>query len=110
MNLIKLCVIAFMIILSGCTPMIQTQMGVSELTGVTEANWDTGTNIDLKDLKTGKACATNFLWLIKFGDYSINKAKKEGNITKVVSVSTETKGFHFFFIGSFDRCTIVRGI
>jgi len=64
-----------------------------------------GTKNDAGD-KMGEACATStFLMFFAYGDASIQKAASAGGITKISSVSHETKMGHFFQ----DVCTIVRG-
>ncbi|UOG29343.1 adhesin Lsa14 [Leptospira noguchii] len=56
----------------------------------------------------GKACSKNILWLVSFGDSSIEAAKADGKITKIASIEYEQLGvlsgiiYHKF-------CTVVTG-
>ncbi|MDO8266442.1 MAG: TRL-like family protein [Moraxellaceae bacterium] len=56
--------------------------------------------------KRGEACINNILGLFAMGDASIDTAKKNGNITRVVSVdhiSTRVVAYYARF------CTVVKG-
>ncbi|WP_082280900.1 adhesin Lsa14 [Leptospira kirschneri] len=61
-----------------------------------------------ENTSTGKACSRNILWLVSFGDSSIEAAKAEAKIAKVTSVDYEQFGiltgviYHSF-------CTVVTG-
>lgn len=57
-------------------------------------------------LKRGEACAYNILGLVAYGDSSIDKAKKDGNMKKISYVDYDIKNF-FSFFGSV--CTIAHG-
>ncbi|WP_061249930.1 adhesin Lsa14 [Leptospira alstonii] len=56
----------------------------------------------------GKACSKSILWLVSFGNSSIEAAKADGKITKVASIEYEQLGvlsgviYHKF-------CTVVTG-
>lgn len=63
-----------------------------------------GVSVSASD-KEGEACATTILALISTGDASIQKAASKVGITKITSVSHETKANVF----SQDVCTQVRG-
>ncbi|EMM96229.1 TRL-like family protein [Leptospira interrogans serovar Zanoni str. LT2156] len=61
-----------------------------------------------ENTSTGKACSRNILWLVSFGDSSIEAAKAEAKITKVTSVDYEQYGV--FYGGIYHSfCTIVTG-
>lgn len=55
--------------------------------------------------KTGKSCSKNILGLVGIGDSSIEKAKKNGRITRVSSVDKEIKAYLVYA----EVCTIVKG-
>jgi len=55
--------------------------------------------------KEGKACGINVLYVVALGDMTIDAAKKDGNISNITSVYTETKNR----IIMSEVCTIVRG-
>ena len=55
--------------------------------------------------KRGKACAKNILGLVGSGDSSIEAAKKDGGITKVLSVDYDIETYLLFG----TVCTIVNG-
>ena len=54
--------------------------------------------------KVGKACATGF-FAGPFGDYTIETARKDGNITEINSVENDVS----WVLGVNRICTIVRG-
>jgi len=59
-------------------------------------------------LKRGEACALNILGLVSTGDASIEEAKLNGGIKKVVSIDKHIKGINLYLI--FARsCTVVTG-
>jgi hypothetical protein len=58
------------------------------------------------DGKTGKACATNILFLFGTGDAGINDAMKAGGLTQVTSVDYSYRNYLFFWS---EYCTIVTG-
>ena len=63
-------------------------------------------NDSVKSEKTGTATCTSVLGMFAFGDCSVDAAKKDGKITKVSSVSHESKNIAFFQI---TYKTIVKG-
>jgi hypothetical protein len=56
---------------------------------------------------TGEACSKSILWLVAWGDSSIEAGKNAGGITKVASVEYEQLGVLSFLYHSF--CTRVTG-
>ena len=48
--------------------------------------------------KKGKACTSNFLYLVNTGDASINSAKEDGHITEVYSIERTKNGLGLWFI------------
>lgn len=63
-------------------------------------------------LKTGKACTSNFLYLVNTGDSSITKAKEDGHIKKVHHIERTKSGVGIWIIIPFvysEVCTIVYG-
>ncbi|WP_025178473.1 adhesin Lsa14 [Leptospira kirschneri] len=56
----------------------------------------------------GKACSKNILWLVSFGDSSIEAAKADGKITKVASIEYEQLGVLYGAIYH-KFCTVVTG-
>lgn len=55
--------------------------------------------------KVGRACAKNILGLVGSGDSSIDTAKKNGGITKVLSVDYDIETYLLFG----TVCTVVSG-
>jgi len=92
------------LIVSSCaTTGYQTRTGYSLYGDVSEPV--TATNIKASS-KTGRACTTNVLGFIASGDASIEAAKKDGGVTEVSSVDTETS----HLLGIYGKvCTIVTG-
>lgn len=63
------------------------------------------THNDVKPLKTGESCYNSFLSMVIEGDASIAKAKEDGDITRVASVS-----YHISNYFVYERyCTIITG-
>ncbi|EMJ91658.1 adhesin Lsa14 [Leptospira alstonii] len=63
---------------------------------------------NVENTSTGKACSRNILWLVSFGDSSIEAAKADAKIAKVASVEYEQFGILLGFpYHSF--CTVVTG-
>ncbi|WP_078125117.1 adhesin Lsa14 [Leptospira alexanderi] len=61
-----------------------------------------------ENTSTGKACSRNILWLVSFGNSSIEAAKTEAKITKVTSIDYEQ--FGVFYGGIYHSfCTVVTG-
>jgi hypothetical protein len=60
---------------------------------------------DIKPLKTGKSCLDSYISLVTVGDASVLKAKENGKITKVASVSYKFDNYLVYA----RYCTIVRG-
>ncbi|UOG59429.1 adhesin Lsa14 [Leptospira noguchii] len=56
----------------------------------------------------GKACSKNILWLVSFGDSSIEAAKADGKITKIASIEYEQLGVLYGAIYH-KFCTVVTG-
>ncbi|KAK2620143.1 TRL-like family protein [Leptospira interrogans] len=56
---------------------------------------------------TGRACSKSILWLVSFGDSSIEAAKAEAKITKVASIEYEQLGVSIYLYHKF--CTVVTG-
>lgn len=57
--------------------------------------------------KTGESCSTSILWLLAFGDSSINTARKKAGITRIALVEYEVVSFFSFLAHRF--CTKVSG-
>lgn len=56
--------------------------------------------------KESKACQTNILGIVAFGDASIQKAKQKGNIQQIASIDRT----FFGVLGVFSKaCTVVTG-
>jgi hypothetical protein len=55
--------------------------------------------------RRGESCARNILGIYAFGDLTIEAAKKNGNITKITSIS-QTKNNMVF---ASKVCTVVKG-
>jgi hypothetical protein len=70
-----------------------------------------GQSVDnsVKMNKIGVACVRNILSLFSFGDSSIESARKNGEITKIVFVDTSYTDFFFYIPIVQKGCTIVRG-
>jgi len=61
---------------------------------------------NVKAFKIGKSCSYRILSLIVTGNASIDSAKKDGQIKKVSSASTE----HFNLFGIYGHaCTVITG-
>jgi hypothetical protein len=101
-NIFKIALAGVLLTTSGCVIM-QTNSGSALLsTNVTEPHsFANGVN----STKMGEACQKTIIGLISTGDSSIEKAKKNGGITKVASVDVEKSGFLVYG----KSCTIVRG-
>ncbi|WP_061206973.1 adhesin Lsa14 [Leptospira santarosai] len=56
---------------------------------------------------TGKACSKSILWLVSFGDSSIEAAKADAKITKAVSIEYEQTAALGYIFHKF--CTVVTG-
>ncbi|ABJ79477.1 TRL-like family protein [Leptospira borgpetersenii serovar Hardjo-bovis] len=56
---------------------------------------------------TGRACSKSILWLVSFGDSSIEAAKAEARITKVTSIEYEQTAIFTTLFHKF--CTVVTG-
>ena len=66
-------------------------------------------NNNVEDYKRGIACTTNILFLVAAGDSSVEKAKKNGNITEVAYSYTTYQHF-MLYIPLFQKgCTVVVG-
>ena len=63
----------------------------------------------VKTEKRGIACVTNILGLITYGDSSVEKAKKDGRITKVTFVDASYKDFQWYIPFFQKGCTMVKG-
>jgi hypothetical protein len=57
--------------------------------------------------KVGESCSQSILWLVAWGDSSINSARLNGKINKIGMVTYDVRAFFGFFYHEF--CTIVRG-
>ncbi len=66
-----------------------------------------GQALDAKLVKTGESCNHGILWLISFGDSSIQQAAKSAKITKIGSVDHEITSILTLLYQS--NCTIVKG-
>ena len=93
------------LILSGCGAYPEVGSAIVVLTkeGVNHAP-----NSNDKPLKTGEACSMNILGLVSTGNQSIEEAKFNGDITHVVSVDRDIKGWGLYIILA-KSCTIVKG-
>lgn len=105
MRLIRLMISA--LVLLGLTNCYTGQVGNPSGTMFINkgVNGFSGTSYDGKD-REGEACATSVLALFAFGDASIQKAANKASITKITSVSHDTKQNMFI---TQDVCTVVRG-
>ncbi|ULH29875.1 MULTISPECIES: TRL-like family protein [Leptospira] len=56
---------------------------------------------------TGRACSKSILWLVSFGNSSIEAAKADAKITKVASIEYEQLGISGYIYHKF--CTVVTG-
>lgn len=56
---------------------------------------------------TGRACSKSILWLVSFGNSSIEAAKADAKITKVASIEYEQLGVSTYIYHKF--CTVVTG-
>ena len=62
--------------------------------------------------KRGKACTTNYFYLVNVGNSSIKTAKKDGEITTVQYIERTKSGLGIWFILPFiysTACTVVYG-
>ncbi len=64
-----------------------------------------GRNAEAK--KEGRACSHAVLWLVGWGDSSLNAARKQGQLSKIALVEHDVLAFGGFFYHRF--CTIARG-
>ncbi|MFC1659790.1 TRL-like family protein [Pseudomonadota bacterium] len=87
-------------VLSSCTG---SGLGPAAFSFTKEPIMDTGNqNVN----KIGKACGYRYLSLVAFGDYSVNAAKRDGNISEVSSVDSDFTDILGIYT---KRCTVVRG-
>lgn len=116
----KLHIILFISILffaSGCIALVPAPVNVESGKGFIVSNVVEGldANIIEKEVnfsKKGKACTSNFLYLVNTGDASINAAKEDGHITEVYSIERTKNGLGLWFIFPFiysNVCTVVYG-
>ena len=88
---------------TGCYPVASPIGGLF----VTKVGWDGGVaNPDVKEEKTGQACAVGFLGMFAFGDATISTAKKNGYITRVATVDRDSTSVYLLFS---RYCVIVTG-
>ena len=81
------------------------------VSGITEG-LDANNTKEVSFPKKGKACTSNFLYLVNTGDSSINTAKEDGHITEVYSIERTKNGIGIWFIIPFiysNVCTVVYG-
>tara|TARA_R110000868_G_scaffold392875_1_gene663700 strand:- start:14072 stop:14380 length:309 start_codon:yes stop_codon:yes gene_type:complete len=99
-KLLGLGALASMMLLTGCA----TYQPAGAI--FNNATMGVAANNNVKVTKTGKACATSVLALVATGDASVKAAMKEGNITNIATVDTESHNI----LGIYGKyCTIVRG-
>ncbi|MER2490819.1 TRL-like family protein [Catenovulum sediminis] len=96
------------LILSAFVALACSGCATSPINGaITVTKWDGNvSNPEVNSVKSGEACANSVLGLAAFGDASIEKAKKNGGVTKVSSVDHSTINILYFY-GQY--CTIVTG-
>lgn len=93
------------LLFSGCFAGANSPVRGFIATSTTAPIIDTGLESS-GDIKTGKSTCISILGLIAAGDCSIDKAKKDGNISKVISVEYES----FSVLGIYaSYTTIVKG-
>ena len=56
--------------------------------------------------RVGVACSTSILGLVATGDSSIERARRNGGITKITSVDRKRRNVLFLY---YKNCTIARG-
>ena len=87
----------------GCYPVASPVGGFI----FTKVGWDGGvSNPEVKEEKTGQACAVGLFGIFAFGDASITTAKKNEDITKVATVDHDSTSVYFLFS---RYCIIVTG-
>ena len=115
----KLHIILFISILffaSGCI-VVPAPTNVKSGNAVLVSNVVEGLDANIIDKevnfpKKGKACTSNFLYLVNTGDASIDSAKEDGHITEVYSIERTKNGLGLWFILPFiysNVCTVVYG-
>lgn len=87
----------FLSMLAGCAS--NSPVSGSLYTGVTHSGVSTGGILDnsVRGVKTGSSSCMSVLGIIATGDCSEDTAKKNGNISKVHSVSHKSTSIYVFF-------------
>lgn len=88
--------------LAACAIMPSDAGGVFLVNKTTNSGMATSATMPTR---VGRACVENILGLVAIGDSSIETAKKNGGIKKVVSVDYEVDQVVVYG----KRCTVVRG-
>lgn len=112
------------LILSGCTGInVMTSGGMTNTNpareyahgyytiyrggGIIHMNTAAGQITGQPTTKKGEACSHSVLWLVAFGDSSIEAAKEAGQITKVGAIDHQVLGVLGFVYHR--HCTVVSG-
>lgn len=90
--------------LSACAGTTIPDVGIGVI--VTDTKEGVAANNGVRVVKTGKACATNILGIVAQGDYTIEAAKRNGQIKQIATIDRE----FFSVLGVYGKvCTVVAG-
>jgi hypothetical protein len=96
--------VIFLLLISSCS-----SLGPAFVTMVKDNGsiHEVGTDKVKPSSKRGEACGFNILGLVAFGDLTLEKAKKDGNISEVSSVDVTFSGV--LYPPLLQKCTVVEG-
>ena len=97
--------LATLLAITGCST-YSTGMSYAAINLGKDKAYFTQIDNTVKAKKEGKSCAYNILWILSWGDSSIDAAKQDGNIEKVANVDRELINVGYFFA---KGCTIIQG-
>jgi hypothetical protein len=84
-------------------PLAYVQSEAEDSVDVKIVKKDKSFNVEIRE---GKGCARSILGIVAMGDGSIETAKRQGNITKATSVSTDITSILGVYA---ESCTVVSG-
>ncbi|MDT8447762.1 MAG: TRL domain-containing protein [bacterium] len=98
MNKFYLALLASALLLSGCAATSAPVSGIV-FTNVKSAQLVGNAEVSGRALRTGEAKCKSILGMFATGDCSLEAAKKDGNITEVVTVDAESFSVLGFYAG-----------
>lgn len=101
--------LAVMLLLSACARTKAGVPGGAFYTGWKDRSEISHVDNSVKPIKKGCACVTNMLYVAAWGDASIEKAMKNGGISKVSHVDDKLRTVGIWIPLYFKGCTVVTG-